>query len=215
MKLSARFSNAKHMKHVIAAAIVCSIMLLFCRAAISPRLRSSGAATTFAGNNQWSDHSENSAQLPIAEFYQDPVLRSLIEQGLLNNRELKILNEEVQIARNEILARSGAYLPFVTSGAGAGLNRYSRFTPEGAGILDDPYLPGKFFPNPSGSFMGGINLTWQLDIYRQLRNARDAAATALLRRRERRNYFVTSLVAEIAENYYGLMAFDKRLENLD
>ena len=32
---------------------------------------------------------------------------------------------------------------------------------------------------------------------------------------ERRNYFVTRLVAEIAENYYGLMALDKRLENLD
>ena len=32
---------------------------------------------------------------------------------------------------------------------------------------------------------------------------------------EGRNYFVTHLVAEIAENYYGLMALDKRLENLD
>ena len=32
---------------------------------------------------------------------------------------------------------------------------------------------------------------------------------------ERRNYFVTRLVAEIAENYYTLMALDKRLENLD
>ncbi len=32
---------------------------------------------------------------------------------------------------------------------------------------------------------------------------------------EGRNYFVTRLVAEIAENYYGLMALDARLENLD
>ena len=31
----------------------------------------------------------------------------------------------------------------------------------------------------------------------------------------RRNYFVTSLVAEIAANYYDLISFDKRLENLD
>ena len=30
-----------------------------------------------------------------------------------------------------------------------------------------------------------------------------------------RNYVVTRLVAEIAENYYELMALDKRLENLD
>jgi hypothetical protein len=32
---------------------------------------------------------------------------------------------------------------------------------------------------------------------------------------KRRNYFVTRLVAEIAENYYSLMALDKRLETLD
>ena len=32
---------------------------------------------------------------------------------------------------------------------------------------------------------------------------------------ERRNYFVTHLVAEIAENYYGLVALDARLANLD
>ena len=32
---------------------------------------------------------------------------------------------------------------------------------------------------------------------------------------EGRNYVVTRLVAEIAENYYELMALDKRLETLD
>jgi len=48
-----------------------------------------------------------------------------------------------------------------------------------------------------------------------LRNARDAAAQRYLAVSERRNYFVTRLVAEIAENYYGLMALDKRIEVLD
>ena len=143
------------------------------------------------------------------------MLTCLIHQALVGNRELKVLNEDVQIAGNEVLARSGAYLPFVSVAAGAGLNRYSRFTLPGAGIRDDPFLPGKFFPNPLGNFLGGINLTWQLDIYRQLRNARDAAGQRYIVASERRNYFVTRLVAEIAENYYRLMALDKRLENLN
>src|SRR5262249_8817477 len=60
-----------------------------------------------------------------------------------------------------------------------------------------------------------LNLFWQLDIWRELRNARDAAAQRYFAASERRNYFVTRLVAEIAENYYGLMALDKRLETLD
>ena len=33
-----------------------------------------------------------------------------------------------------------------------------------------------------GNFVGGVNLSWQLDIYRQLRNARDAAARRYRRR---------------------------------
>ena len=66
-----------------------------------------------------------------------------------------------------------------------------------------------------GDYLLGLNFFWQLDIWRQLRNARDAAGQRYLAAIERRNYFVTRLVAEIAENYYGLMALDKRLENLD
>ena len=83
------------------------------------------------------------------------MLIGLIHQALVGNQELKILNEDIQIASNEVLARSGAYLPFVTAGGGAGLNKFSRFTAEGAGIRDDPYLPGQFFPNPLRKFPGG------------------------------------------------------------
>jgi outer membrane protein, multidrug efflux system len=158
---------------------------------------------------------ENSAQLGIEEFYNDRMLTCLIEKALVDNRELKILNEEVAISGNEVLSRSGAYLPFVSVASGVGLNRYSRFTEEGAGILDDEYLPGKHFTNPSGNYGLGLNLTWQLDIYRQLRNARDAAGQRYVAAAERRNYFVTTLVAEVAENFYRLMALDKRIENLD
>ena len=60
------------------------------------------------------------------------MLTRLIQQALVGNRELKILDEEVQIARNEVLARQGAYLPFVTVGAGGGLDKPSRYTLEGA-----------------------------------------------------------------------------------
>ena len=74
------------------------------------------------------------------------MLTCLIDQALAGNRELKILNEDVQIASNEILARPGAYLPFVTFGAGAGLDRPSRFTPEGAAYATTRISPGSSFP---------------------------------------------------------------------
>ena len=203
------------MKHVIARAIACSIMLLVLPSCGIPPLRHPEPGPGLPADFNGATSPENSSQLGIEEFYNDRMLTCLIEKALVDNRELKVLNEDVQIAGNEVLARSGAYLPFISVAAGAGLNRFSRFTVEGAGLLDDPYLPGKFFPNPLGNFLGGINLSWQLDIYRQLRNARDAAAQRYVVASERRNYFVTTLVAEIAENFYRLMALDKRLENLD
>ena len=220
------FSNTKHKKRVLAIAIACSILLVLPSCIPNLRHPEPGpdlpeASISVSGSGPdlpevfEATSSENSSQVRIEEFFNDPMLTSLIDQALVGNQELRILNEDIQIASNEILARQGAYLPFVTVGGGAGLNKFSHFTPEGAGIRDDPFLPGQYFPNPLPNFLVGPNFFWQMDIWRQLRNARDAAALRYLGTSEGRNYFVTRLVAEIAENYYGLMALDKRLENLD
>jgi NodT family efflux transporter outer membrane factor (OMF) lipoprotein len=158
---------------------------------------------------------ENSAQLGIKEFFNDPILTSLIDQAMASNLELKSLNEEVQVAASVIVQRRGAYLPFVGFKGGADLEKFGTFTLPGAGIHDDPYLDDRHFPNPLPDFLLSFRFLWQIDIWRELRNARDAAAERYLSALERRNYFVTRLVADIADNYYELMALDKRLENLD
>lgn len=215
MNQSLRLPNIKQMKHVVARAIACSVILLILPSCGIPALRKAEPPPSLPPTLDGTTNPENSSQLTIEDFYHDSMLTSLINQAVANNRELKVLNEEVQIASNEILSRSGAYLPFVTVGAGAGVNRASRFTLDGAAALNDPYLPGQFFSLAHGQFGGGINLNWQLDIYHQLRNARDAAGQRYNVALERRNYFITRLVADVAENYFRLMALDKRLENLN
>ena len=215
MNLSPRFSNARHTKQVIARTITCGFLLLILPSCGIPNLRKAEPSPGLPESINGTTGTENSSQLTIEEFYNDATLTCLVDLAVANNRELKILNEEVQIASNEVLSRSGTYLPFATLGATGGLNRVSRSTEAGAAIIDDPFLPGRFFSNPHGNYSGGINFTWQLDIYRQLRNARDAAGQRYIVANERRNYFVTQLAAEVAENYYRLMALDKRVENLN
>ena len=215
MNFSVRFSTSWRTRPAIVRAIVFGMLLVSLPSCGIPPLRNPQGGPVLPPDFNGATTADNSSQLGIEEFYNDRMLTSLIEKALLDNRELKILNEEVQIAANEVLARSGAYLPFVTVETGAGLNRTSRFTVDGAGLLADQYLPGKYFPNPHGNFGGGALLTWQLDIYRQLRNARDAASLRYVAASEKRNYYVTTLIAEIAENFYKLMALDKRLENLN
>jgi NodT family efflux transporter outer membrane factor (OMF) lipoprotein len=213
MNFSVRSSKTKQKKRAIAIAIACSFLLVLpsCIPHLRPPMPGPNLPESFNGATS----SENSAEVRIEEFFNDPMLTCLIHQALVGNQELRILNENIQIAGNEVLARRGAYLPFVTIGGGAGTTKYSNFTLEGAGIRDDPFLPGKFFPNPYPNFLIGFNLLWQVDIWRQLRDARDAAAQRFLGATNERDYLVTRLVAEIAENYYELMSLDKRLENLD
>ena len=215
MNSRTRIPNTKHLKPSVAQAIVCGIMLLVLPSCGIPGLRKPEIAPGLPADFNGATSADNASQLTIEEFYQDQTLTCLIDQAVAGNRELKILNEEVQIASNEVLTRSGQYLPFVSVGALAGLNRSSRYTGEGAGIINDPFLPGRFFNLTHGNFQNGINYTWQLDIYRQLRTARDAAGQRFNSAVERRNYFVTTLAADVAENYYRLMALDKRLENLN
>jgi NodT family efflux transporter outer membrane factor (OMF) lipoprotein len=190
-------------------------MLLVLPSCCIPPLRHADPAPPLPPTFNGAASAENSAQLGIQEFFNDPILTHLIGQALAGNRELKILDEEIQVASSEVLARRGAYLPFATFRAEAALDRHSLFTPLGAAENQLLQPNGRHFPDPLGNFLLGFNFLWQLDIWRELRNARDAAEQRYLAAMERRNYFVTRLVAEIAENYYGLMALDKRLETLD
>ncbi len=179
MHLTQSPSSAGRNGLVIARAIAGSLLLLVLPSCGIPSLRKAEPPPGMPESFNGATTQDNSSQLKIEEFYHDPTLTCLIDLAVANNRELKGLNEEIQVASNEVLTRSGAYLPFVSIGALAGLDRASRFTESGAGIVSDPYLPGRFFSLTHGNFNTGINFTWQLDIYRQLRNARDAAGQRL------------------------------------
>lgn len=157
---------------------------------------------------------ESSAQMPLAVFFDDPYLIGLIQQALTQNQELKILAEEIQIACNEAYARSGEYRPFVSFGAGAGIEKSSRFSRDGAVETQLEAAPGRGFPEPLPDFLVATNVTWELDIWKKLRNAQCAAAMRYLGTREGRNYVITRVVAEVAENYYELLALDNRLLTL-
>jgi NodT family efflux transporter outer membrane factor (OMF) lipoprotein len=208
-----RWLKTKQRHSPRAIAIVCSFLLVL--PSCIPSLRKAALAPPVPQDFNGMNSSENSAQLRIEEFYTDPVLIGLIGQALNGNQELRIQNESIRIASNEILARRGAYLPFVTAGGSPSFAKPSLFTPEGTVENQLSPRPGVPFPNPLPNYILGTNLFWQIDIWRQLRNARDAAVQRYFSAAEGRNSLVTRLVAEIADNYYELMALDARLENLN
>ena len=119
---------------------------------------------------------DSSAQLGIVEFFNDLVLTPLDRAGTGGKSGAEDLGRGGPDRPQRGSGAARGYLPFVTTGANASLQRYSNFTLSGASIRDDPYQPGSFLPNPLPDYLLGLNLFWQLDIWRELRNARDAAA---------------------------------------
>ena len=212
---SASDSLARSARRLIASVAVGFTLLLMLPGCRIPNLRGYDPGPGTPGDFNGKSSSENSTQIGVHEFFGDPVLTQLISEGLAQNQELKIRNEEIQIAYNEVTARRGAYLPFVGVGARSGFDKTSRFTPLGA-AEDQLFAPGgRRFTSPLTTTGVSADLFWQIDIWRQLRNARDAAMTRYCEAIERRNYLITKLVAETAENYFELAALDRRLEYLD
>jgi NodT family efflux transporter outer membrane factor (OMF) lipoprotein len=149
------------------------------------------------------------------EFFDDPLLVGLIDQALTGNQELKILAQEIWLANYDIQARRGEILPSVQVGGRAGLEKTSKFTPLGAAEEQLEPARGESFPDPLPDFLIAADVSWEVDIWRKLRNARDAATFRFLGTRDGQQYVVTRIVAEVSENYYKLLALDARLDILD
>ncbi|MBP0903011.1 TolC family protein [Mariniflexile gromovii] len=161
----------------------------------------------------------NTASVKWKDYFTDPYLNELIETALKNNQELKITLQEVEIARNEVKAKKGEYLPFVDFQAGAETEKVGRFTSQGANDANTEIEPGREFPEPLPSYNLGLQARWELDVWKKLRNAKKATYQRYIASVEGQNFLVTNLIAEIANSYYELLTIDNQLsiveENID
>ncbi|KDN54104.1 RND transporter [Flavobacterium seoulense] len=156
----------------------------------------------------------NSAQIKWKDFFDDANLAALIDTALINNQELNILLQQVDMAKNEIQARKGEYLPFVGIQAAAEVEKVGRYTSQGANDANTEIKPGKEFPEPLQNYKIGAFASWELDVWKKLRNAKKAAVMEYLSSVEGKNFMTTNLIAEIADSYYELQALDNKLEIL-
>jgi len=145
-------------------------------------------------------------------YFTDPYLNALIDTALQRNQELNMTTQELVVAMNEVRARKGEYLPFVGLGAGLGIDKVGAYTSRGASDGSDRLENGKPVPDPLQNYSFGPTASWELDVWHKLRNAKKAAAARYLASVEGRNFMITSLVAEVANSYYELLALDKQLE---
>ncbi|WPO90230.1 TolC family protein [Chryseobacterium sp. HR92] len=198
----------------IITAIALSLVLASCKAPMATVIKDEVKENIPQNFNQeeQQDANNNSGTTPWRQFFTDPNLVTLIETALKNNQELLITLQEIEIAKSGVLAKKGRLTPTVTAGVGAGLKKAGRYTSEGAGDATTEIEPGKEMPDPLGNFEAGLNASWEIDIWKKLRTEKESAVAHYLSTVEGKNFVLSNLIEEVADNYYELLALDNQLD---
>ncbi|SUJ16121.1 Outer membrane protein oprM precursor [Sphingobacterium spiritivorum] len=198
----------------IITAIAFALMLAGCKAPkatiVKDEVKENIPLNFQSGEQQ--DTVQNSGTTPWRQFFTDPNLVALIETALKNNQELLITLQEIEIAKSSVLYKNGKLSPTVAAKLGAGVSKAGRYTSEGAGEATTQIEPGKEMPDPLGNFEGGLVANWEVDIWKKLRTEKQAAIAHYLATVEGKNFVLSNLIEEVADNYYELLALDNQLD---
>lgn len=144
------------------------------------------------------------ADLPWKNLFSDPTLQSLIEQGLVENLDLKQAIERIKIAEATLLQNRMALLPSLQADVSASDNKQSR------AALNFP--PGININLETQTYRAQLSTSWEADIWGKLSSAKRSAYASLLQSDAAKRAVQTQLIANIANAYYNLLALDQQLK---
>jgi multidrug efflux system outer membrane protein len=137
------------------------------------------------------------ADLPWWAVFQDPALRTLIEEAVRGNHDLGVAAARVEQARNEIVVARSEMLPQIDYQGDATRERAAA-----------PGLPA----NPTfNSFAGTFNLAWEIDVWGRIRRATEAARAEYLAAEAAQRGVLLTLVSDVAQAYFDLLELDREL----
>jgi len=138
------------------------------------------------------------ADLPWWEVFQDPALHTLIAEALAQNHDLRAAAARVESARNLVVVARADMFPQVGYEGAAARQR-------------SPVIIGA--SNPTfNAFLGAFNLAWEIDVWGRIRRATEAARADFFNAEDVRRGVLLTLVSDVAENYFDLIALDRQLD---
>lgn len=149
---------------------------------------------------------ESLADLKWFEIFKDEKLQELTRTALAQNYDLRDAVARVEQARANLGITRSNQFPQVNATGAAELTRLSR-----DGSLP---LPASFVPSQNRNWgEASLNLlSFEVDIWGRLRRSTEAARANLLDAEENRKAVVTTLVSEVAADYFNLLELDYELE---
>lgn len=158
---------------------------------------------------------ESAALLDWQTLFGDPRLSSLIAEALRHNPDRVMALQRINMARAAVRLGTGRLLPTLSARADVELRRFGRYTSDGAGNLDTEILPGQRVPEHLPDFLIGLESSWELDIWGRLWNQRQASIARLLATEEADHLIRSNLVAEVASDWFTLIALDETVAVLE
>jgi multidrug efflux system outer membrane protein len=141
------------------------------------------------------------ASLPWWQVFQDDTLQILIRTALTNNYDLRIAVTRVEQARAMAAEARAGFFPQLDYAANA-----SRGQNVGGGNT----------PSPTGTignvFAADVNASWEIDLWGRIRRLNESARAQFFASEEARRDVMISLIGEVAQNYFQLLALDRQLE---
>src|SRR5436190_22259763 len=185
----------------IASGIVAAVLAGGC--AIGPNYKRPAVAEPQTFRGQATAEAASLADAPWWDVFRDPALKELIQEALRNNYEVQIAAARVQEARaNFGVSRSDLY---PSLDYGAGVSR-SKVTPGVGGAPGGPAL------NAQNFYYGALTASWELDIWGRIRRLNEAARATHLGTEDARRGVWLTLVSDLAQAYFELLALDVRLQ---
>jgi len=146
------------------------------------------------------------ADLKWFEIFKDEQLQELTRTALLQNYDLRDAVARVEQARANLGITRSNQFPQVNASGDIQFTRLSR---------DGTFpLPASFVQSQNRNFgEASLNmLSFEVDLWGRLRRATESARAGLLNAEENRKAVVTTLVSDVASNYFSLLQLDYELE---
>jgi len=159
-----------------------------------PAVPTPGAYHDLNANPEVPPQAASFADLHWWEVFQDPQLQELIRTALKQNYDLQIAIERINAARAQVA-----------------ITRSSLF-PQASG--DATFAGGKqqYFPYKSNILQVAADVSFQLDLFGQIRRATEASRAQLLGTEEAQRTVTLTLVSDVASAYFSLLQLDLELQ---
>lgn len=181
-------------------ALAVAALVAFFGCALGPNYKRPPVSSPSAFRGETEASTNSFADLPWWQIFHDTRLQELIRLALTNNFDLRAAFAREEEARQSVFETRSELFPQLN---------YQGIAARGKNIINATPFPG----TATGDyFVGEGEASWEVDLWGRVRRLTEAQRAQYFATREARHDLTISLIAQIAQDYFQLLALDQQLQ---